>query len=323
MIQFDLNSFRPYCIPLPINVHQAEINHQNQPSNSSGSQNGSNHSSSSSSSSSGESGGRNGIYNSQLINLIKSPTLTSSSSSPPSASRQRSTTISSQRLQMKKMATKSSFPKRVLYYRIIGPLMMLMIIASISISMLQKCTQQPITSEWKVQSFQIMMITDQNEQEQMINHLIGRFYLKLNILHSISLLCILLIIIYCYVDFVPKKDVDLKYFFHFISIIIVFIVSISTLYASYVAYQRPCSSSNRTICCKIIGSSGSWYSNDQESFETAINMKETSMIAIMVLDLFIAIILMMTTFIYFHDVRQDAARCGYLYRVHNENYIVR
>lgn len=102
----------------------AEINHQNQPSNSSGSQNGSNHSSSSSSSSSGESGGRNGIYNSQLINLIKSPTLTSSSSSPPSASRQRSTTISSQRLQMKKMATKSSFPKRVLYYRIIGPLMM-------------------------------------------------------------------------------------------------------------------------------------------------------------------------------------------------------
>lgn len=52
-------------------------------------------------------------------------------------------------------------------------------------------------------------------------------------------------------------------------------------------------------------------------------MKETSMIAIMVLDLFIAIILMMTTFIYFHDVRQDAARCGYLYRVHNENYIVR
>lgn len=91
-----------------------------------------------------------------------------------------------------------------------------MIIASISISMLQKCTQQPITSEWKVQSFQIMMITDQNEQEQMINHLIGRFYLKLNILHSISLLCILLIIIYCYVDFVPEKDVDLKYFFHFI-----------------------------------------------------------------------------------------------------------
>nr|XP_027195027.1 uncharacterized protein LOC113789656 [Dermatophagoides pteronyssinus] len=284
MIQFDLNSYRPYCYPLSTNMPQADYNIDQ------------NHLPSNSSNSSNSSGGGcccsnncvgNGKNINQLTNLIRSPPLLLQPQSSSSS-------LQRQELkQSKRMVLKSSFPKHILYYRIIGPLTMLMIIVSILILISQKCTKtQSITSEWKQQ--QLMMITDQNQQEQMISNLISRFFLKLYILHSISLL--------------------------------LFIVSISTLYASYIAYERPkCLSTNAQICCKVNDSNGFWNSiddNDKKS-HTSININEILMITIMILNLFTSIIMMMTTIIYFYDVRQDAIKCGYLNRVHNENYIVR
>ncbi|KAH9425755.1 hypothetical protein DERP_004973 [Dermatophagoides pteronyssinus] len=317
MIQFNLNSYRPYCYPLSTNMPQADYNiDQNQlPSNSSNSSNSSGGGCCCSNNCVG-----NGKNINQITNLIRSPPLLLPPQSSSSSSLQRQ-----ELKQSKRMVLKSSFPKHILYYRIIGPLTMLMIIVSILILISQKCTKtQSITSEWKQQ--QLMMITDQNQQEQMISNLISRFFLKLYILHSISLLCILLIILYCFIDFVPKQNIDHKYIFHFISIIIVFIVSISTLYASYIAYERPkCLSTNAPICCKVIDSNGFWNSNDDDDKKshTSININEILMITIMILNLFTSIIMMMTTIIYFYDVRQDAIKCGYLNRVHNENYIVR
>lgn len=121
---------------------------------------------------------------------------------------------------------KSSFPKKVLFYRIIGPLSVvsqkvqkvhffiannkffqILMIASSSILMAKNCTQA-ITSEW-----QARQLLDQ-EPEQ-VRAFVSTFFYKLYLLHSMAIICLLFFILFCYVDLAPKNDLDLKYAFHF------------------------------------------------------------------------------------------------------------
>ena len=45
--------------------------------------------------------------------------------------------------------------------------------------------------------------------------------------------------------------------------------------------------------------------------------------AALLLDLLAGLLQLLVAAVYFRDVRQEAAQCGYLYRVHNEGYIIR
>lgn len=70
-------------------------------------------------------------------------------------------------------------------------------------------------------------------------------------------------------------------------------------------------------------SSGASSSDARRQALTAISAKDVSMSAILVLDTVAGLLQLLVAVVYFRDVRQEAAECGYLYRVHNEGYIIR
>jgi len=94
------------------------------------------------------------------------------------------------------------------------------------------------------------------------------------------------------------------------------------MYASFVAFERPCAAPEGKSCCTVLTTPGLLSRSDKKSL-TAVSTKDVSMMAVMVLDLFAGVLQLLVTVVYFRDVRKEAEECGYLYRVHNEGYIIR
>lgn len=176
-----------------------------------------------------------------------------------------------------------------------------------------------------------------------IDNYVHSYYHKMHILHTLSLISAFLIVLLSFIDLVPKHNDDVKYAFHFVvsgtlpfflnpnhtfpplpfplqSIFIIFGISLATIYASMVAFNRPCMVAENSICCKVI-TTPSLFTEGKTL--TAISANDIAMVAIMFLDLASGLLMFIVSIFYFRDVRQDAEQCGYLYRVHNEGYIIR
>ena len=112
------------------------------------------------------------------------------------------------------------------------------------------------------------------------------------------------------------------------SVFAIFCVSFATLYAAFLAFTRPCGGERpccayRTTASLLATSSSGTSSDARRQALTAISAKDVSMSAILVLDTVAGLLQLLVAVVYFRDVRQEAAECGYLYRVHNEGYIIR
>lgn len=104
------------------------------------------------------------------------------------------------------------------------------------------------------------------------------------------------------------------------SVFAIFCISFATLYAAFLAFTRPCSSEK--ACCSFRSTSSLLGSSEKRAI-TSVSSKDVHLVAIMVLDTLAGLLQLLVAFVYFRDVRQEAADCGYLYRVHNEGYIIR
>ncbi|XP_054163347.1 uncharacterized protein LOC128961167 [Oppia nitens] len=151
---------------------------------------------------------------------------------------------------------------------------------------------------------------------------ISSYFTKFHILHTIVLICGSIIIIYGFIDLVSTDDEDIKYAFHFISVFVIFIVSVLSLYAAFTAYEKPCTSTPDSTCCQVIAAPKLFAVSDRPRV-TAFSERDTSMIAVIALDGLAAILLFLTSVLYFVDTRRDAKLSGYLEKVHNSNYLSR
>lgn len=176
---------------------------------------------------------------------------------------------------------------------------------------------------------------------QIGRYLDGYFYV-LHVLHIIALMVSCLVVVLSFIHLVPQNDDDIKFAFHFVvsisfrgrsmliitstprqTIFIIFTVALTTLYASFVALQKPCLDQSASgECCTLHPTPGLLSSSEKPSI-TAFSLEDHAMLAVMGVDLVVGIMLLMIAFCYFRDVRHEAQECGYLYRVHNEGYIIR
>lgn len=88
------------------------------------------------------------------------------------------------------------------------------------------------------------------------------------------------------------------------------------------AFGSPCMADQSSICCTIKLTPSLLSGGDAKTL-TVFSANDSSMIAVMLLDLAAGIMQLLVALLYFRDVRNDAEQCGYLYRVHNEGYIIR
>lgn len=94
------------------------------------------------------------------------------------------------------------------------------------------------------------------------------------------------------------------------------------MYASFIAFERPCMAPEGATCCSIVTSPGLLSPSDKKAL-TAVSTQDIAMMAVMAMDLFAGILQFLVAIVYFRDVRKEAEECGYLHRVHNEGYIIR
>lgn len=99
------------------------------------------------------------------------------------------------------------------------------------------------------------------------------------------------------------------------------IIGIFTLYCSYVAYEKPCTTTTNSTCCSII-IAPKLFANDRPMV-SAISQNDSSMIAVTILDAIAGLLLLITAIMYFIDTRSEAKHSGYLSKVHNSGYLRR
>ncbi|CAG2123542.1 unnamed protein product, partial [Medioppia subpectinata] len=123
------------------------------------------------------------------------------------------------------------------------------------------------------------------------NRYISRYFIKLHIFHLIALICGSVIMVFAFVDVSPHTDDDINFAFHFISVFVIAIIGVLTLYGCFIAYSKPCTTSLDSKCCEVIAAP-KLFSNSDRKHISAFTESDHSMIAVIVLDVMTALLLL-------------------------------